>query len=246
MRYEEIQFPAALEVTEQQIDLSALSERQKAFYLGLFAWIVDVYTARKKPRFVLGVAGPTGAGKSVIALLFKELSKQAGLPFAVEAITIDAYHYTNEFLLSHFSEGQPLKKVKGRFDTYRPDALAADLRNYAAGRAVSFPAYSRKLHDPIPNAVTVTGKNVLLIVEGLWVLFDQGGWENIAPLLDYSLFIEADPARAKEPVLLRHLRGGRSREDAERHYETVDAENSALVLATRHKATKIIPPYYSV
>jgi len=58
--------------------------------------------------------------------------------------------------------------------------------------------------------------------------------------------LDSDPVRAKEPVLKRHMAGGRSLEDASRHYELVDARNSALVLTTKGKANKVIPPYYSI
>jgi len=99
-------------VTEQTIDLSGFSPQQKTFYLNLFWETVDVCNAAKKSRVVIGMAGPTGAGKSVVAVLFQELAKQARLPFAFEAVTIDAYHYPNRHLLSHFSDGVPLKQVR--------------------------------------------------------------------------------------------------------------------------------------
>ena len=241
-----ISFPTSLPVTDQEIDLTGLSSAQKDFYLKLFEDVAELYRSSGKARFVLGIAGPTGAGKSVVAVLLKELARQAGLPFAVEAITMDAYHFPNAHLLSHFSEGEPLKKVKGRFDTYDPAALARDLQNFSAGKTVGFPAYSRKLHDPVQNAFVIEAPNVLLILEGLWLLYDKAGWEKIGPLLDYAIFIEADAARAKGPVLQRHMRGGRTAADAERHYESVDAKNSELVLTTRPRADKVIPPYYSL
>jgi pantothenate kinase len=235
-----------LQVTEQRIDLSALSTKQMDFYLNFFYDIVDIYKAGNKHRFVIGIAGPTGAGKSVVALLLKDMARQAGLPFALEAITIDAYHYPNSFLNSHFSGGEPLKKVKGRFDTYDAKELAKDLKAFALEETVSFPTYSRKLHDPVRNGIVIETKEALLIVEGLWLLYDKAGWDAVGSLLDYSIFIDADKGRAKEPVLKRHITGGRTLEDALRHYERVDARNSDLVLATGHKANKVIPPYYSI
>lgn len=246
MQNPEIHFPATLLVTEQTIDISAFSQRQKAFYLHLFAEIVQIYRDQKKPRVVIGIAGATGAGKSVVAVLFKEIARQSGLSFALEAITIDAYHYPNSFLNSHLSEGEPLKKVKGRFDTYDVQALAGDLQAFADGETVSFPIYSRKLHDPVKNGIVTAARDTLLIVEGLWLLHDAAGWEAVGPLLDYSIFIDADKERTKEPVLKRHMTGGRTREDACRHYERVDGRNSDLVLTTRHRADKVIPAYYSV
>jgi pantothenate kinase len=92
----------------------------------------------------------------------------------------------------------------------------------------------------------VEAKQTLLIVEGLWLLYDKAGWEAVGSLLDYAIFIEADKQRARGPVIKRHMAGGRTLQDASRHYELVDSRNSDLVLTTKHKANKVIPPYYAV
>jgi pantothenate kinase len=235
-----------LTVTEQTIDISGFTPQQKAFYLNLFQETVAMYHAAGKPRVALGIAGPTGAGKSVVAVLFKELAKQTRLPFAFEVITIDAYHYPNAYLLSHFSDGIPLKQVKGRFDTYDVPALVRHLQTFAAGHNLAFPAYSRKLHDPVANSVPVTAQATLLIVEGLWLLFDRGGWDQMRPLLDFCYFIDSDKERTRQAVIRRHMTGGRTPEDAARHYDHVDGKNSDLTLQTRSRADKIIPPYYLI
>lgn len=242
----ELVFPPSLLVTEQTIDISGFSATQKAFYLDLFWQIIGRYQQAQRARFTVGFTGPTGAGKSVIAVLFKELARQARLPFAFESITIDAYHYPNDYLLAHFSDGQSLKQVKGRYDTYEVAALARDLGAFAAGGPVAFPAYSRKLHNPVPNAVQISTGSALLIVEGLWLQYDQSGWESIAPLLDVRFFIEADQERTRQAVIRRHMTGGRSLADATRHYEQVDGKNSALVLQTKARADQVLPPYYLI
>jgi pantothenate kinase len=246
MQSREIHFPATLEVTEQRVDLSALTQRQREFYSNLFSEIVDIYEASNKSRVVVGIAGPTGAGKSVVAVLLQNMAKQAGLSFALESITIDAYHYPNSFLCSHFADGESLKTVKGRFDTYDAQGLARDLGAFALGERVLFPTYSRKRHDPVKDGIVVEAKNALLIVEGLWLLYDKAGWEAVGPLLDYALFIEADTGRVRDSVLKRHMTGGRTLEEAARHYELVDARNSELVLTTGHRANKVIRPYYLI
>ena len=242
----DITFPPTLTVTDQTIDISTFSPAQKRFYTDLFAEIVEFYRACQKPRVVVGIAGPTGAGKSVVAVLLKELARQVRLPFAIESVTIDAWHYPNAYLLSHFVAGEPLKKVKGRFDTYDPAGLVRDLEAFAAGRDVDFPVYSRKLHDPVPSAIPVRMPATLLLVEGLWLLHDGAGWEAVAPLLDFAYFIESDVERTKAPVVHRHMTGGRTLADATRHYEEVDARNSEHVLLTKGRADKVIPPYYAL
>jgi pantothenate kinase len=242
----ELPFPSALQVTEQTIDISGFTRAQKTFYLNLFWETVELYERAQKPRVTIGMAGPTGAGKSVVAVLFKELARQAQLPFAFESVTIDAYHFPNRFLLSHFSDGVPLKQVKGRFDTYDVAALVKDLKNFAAGQTVSFPIYSRKLHDPVPDSLRVETRSALLLVEGLWLLADQGDWASVKPLLDYCYFIDSDKERTRAAVLQRHMNGGRTRESATKHYDEVDGRNADLVLQTRPKADKVIPPYYLI
>ena len=241
-----MEFPNTLMVTEQAIDISGFTPQQKAFYLQWFLETVAVYRAAKKSRVVIGMAGPTGAGKSVVAVLFKELAKQAGLPFAFESITIDAYHFPNRFLAAHFTEGVPLQQVKGRFDTYAVAALVKDLNAFAAGESVGFQAYSRILHDPVPNCIRVAAPATLLLVEGLWLLAEQGGWAQVRALLDFCYYIDSDKERTREAVLRRHMTGGRTRESATRHYAEVDGRNSDLVLQTRHRADKVMPPYYQV
>lgn len=246
MQISELQFPTSLQVTEQTIDISGFTPAQKTFYLNLFRETVNTYKAAQKSRVVIGMAGSTGSGKSVVATLFKELATQARLPFTFECVTIDAYHFPNSFLLSHFSEGKPLKQVKGRFDTYDVAALVNDLKNFAAGGTVAFPIYSRKLHDPVPNSIRVEAKATLLLLEGLWLLSDYGDWGQVRPLLDYSYFIESDMERTRAAVLKRHMAGGRTLESATKHYEEVDGRNGNLVLESRDQADKVIPPYYLV
>jgi pantothenate kinase len=242
----ELEFPKTLEVTEQTIDISGFTRKQKDFYLNLFWETVAFYTAAQKPRVAIGMAGPTGAGKSVVSMLFKALAGRAGLPFAFESVTIDAYHFPNRFLLSHYSEGVPLKQVKGRFDTYDAAALIADLKHFAAGETVLFPVYSRKLHDPVPAGIRLETKAALLVVEGLWLLSDFGVWGEVRPLLDFCYFIDSDPERTRSAVLQRHVTGGRTWESATKHYDEVDGRNADLVMQTRPKADQVIPPYYLV
>lgn len=242
----ELHFPAALLVTEQTIDISGFTPRQQEFYLKLFWETVGIYQSAKKNRVIIGMAGPTGAGKSVLAVLFKELAKQAALPCAFEVVTIDAYHFPNRHLLAEIVDGVPLKQNKGRFDTYDVAALAADLKNFSRGADIAFPAYSRKLHDPVPNQIKICTPATLLLIEGLWLLSDLGEWKQIRPLLNSCYFIESDQERTRQAVIKRHMTGGRTLESASKHYEEVDGRNSELVLRDRGKADKIVPPYYTL
>ncbi len=241
----EIVFPTVLNVTDQEIDVSSLTGAQKQFYIDLLNELVSLYESKNKSRLIVGLAGPIGAGKTVVATLLKELSNQVKLPFDFKSVTIDAFHYRNEYLLSHvLPEGDSLKDHKGRFDTYDTEKLKVLLEAFSKGEKVSFPAYSRKTHEPIDNSVEIKNEKSLLLIEGLWLLSGRDGWKNVRPLLDYSFFMDADKDKVRSMVIFRHMKGGRNAADADRFYNTVDSKNFDEVIKTRNAADRIIPPYY--
>lgn len=244
--FSNITFPSVLNVTEQEIDISALTDEQKQFYIDLFKELVEIYQSRQKPRMIIGMTGPAGAGKSVIAAIFQEVAKQVSLPFRFETVGIDAFHYTNDFLVTNMSGGELLKNHKGRFDTYDVEKLVTTLIQFSKGEEVSLPKYSRKIHDPIENAIVIHEQNALLFVEGLWLLYGQNGWEKVGKLLDFSIFVEADKGKVKHGVVGRHMAGGRTSEDAFEYYEANEAKNFDLIMRTKSRADKIIPAYYGV
>lgn len=243
--FSKIVFPLSLNVTEQEIDISLLTPEQKQTYTDLLKEIVDWYQMKQKPRVIIGMAGPAGAGKSVTVAILKELAKQLSLPFRFEAVGIDAFHYTNEHLLSHFSDGEPLKNHKGRFNTYDVEKLTRSLRSFVDDEKVSFPIYSRKIHDPIENAVIIKkDEPTLLLVEGLWVLYEKEGWGEVGNLLDFSIFMDIDNEKVKQGVLERHIRGGRTPEDAAVYYEKNEAKSLKLIMQTKDKADKIVSTHH--
>ncbi len=237
-------FPASVTVTGQEIDTSGLTGNQKEKYLELFGRMLDTYESKNKNRVVIGLAGPTGSGKSVLAAILKNLAEQLALSYRFETLGIDAFHYPNEYLLSHTSAGEPLKNFKGRFDTYNIEKLSRVLYDFRSGKKVSLPEYSRKIHDPVEDVADINEEKVLLLIEGLWTLYRAEGWEKVAECLDYSFFLDADKDAAKKFVVERHMRGGRTAEDAGNYYDNTDAANFDLVFKTKGYADKIIESYF--
>lgn len=243
----ELSLPKTINVTDQEIDISAMTPSQKEFYIDLFKELVRLYQSKKKPRVVIGIAGPAGSGKSVITEIFREIAKQRPLPFRLETVGIDAFHYPNDFLLTNTADGEPLKNHKGRFDTYDVPKLIETLTSFSLGNSVSFPLYSRKAHDPVEGALVIKkGEPTLLVVEGLWLLYDKSGWDRVGKLLDYSIFLEADRERVRNGVIDRHVRGGRTAENAAEYYEANEEKNFDIIMRTKKKANRIIPSYYDV
>jgi pantothenate kinase len=237
-------FPERVVVTDQVVDTTTLDPKKRQAFVGLFQRVLERYEAAGVPRYVVGLVGPTGSGKSVIASLFDHFASQLTLPFRFASVGIDAYHFTNDYLKAHAVDGASMKTVKGRYDTYDVAKLARTLTAFRAGRNVKFAVYSRTAHDPVEDIIDVSQDKVLLLLEGLWLLHESPQWKQIRSLIDHAIFIEASKDAARPGVIKRHVTGGRSVDDASTHYDTVDARNFDLVMKTRHRADEIIPSYY--
>lgn len=238
---DEIQFPTEITVTDQVIDCRAMSEAKKAFAVEFTKNILAQYSSFHKERVSLGIAGPSGSGKSFLSVLAEELGKQIDPSIAIIPVSIDAFHFPNTYLENTQKDGTSLKEVKGRYDTYDVGELTLNLEKYTQTSAVvHFPEYSRKIHEPVQNIIRVDHKPTILLLEGLWLLYEGSGWGNVVPLLDYTFFIDDSEDESRARTLKRHVVGGRSEADAALYYETSDIKNRELVLTTRSKANQLL------
>ncbi len=237
---EEIEFPREVIVTEQVVDCTAMSAAKKAFVIDFTEGILREFKQGGKTRLCYGIAGPSGSGKSFLSVLAHEIGKQLVEGVDIVPISIDAFHFPNNYLESTVKNGITLKEIKGRFDTYDVEALVTALEDYHGGTRVQFPLYSRKLHEPVANAISVAENPTILLVEGLWLLRKEGGWGNVRVLLDKAFYIEDIAEDSRERTLLRHVVGGRTLDDAKRQYEESDAMNRELVIMTKDSADELL------
>jgi uridine kinase len=154
---------------------------------------------------VLGIAGPSCSGKSELA---GELARVLGAP----VLALD--HFYRD--LPHLSLEE---RARVNFD--HPDALdaqliAATLRQFRAGQAVSAPRYDFAQH----RRADVTDDypaSPLLIAEGLLTLH----WPEVRELLDGSVFVRTPDEVCYERRLFRDTRErGRTPESVEWQYQT--------------------------
>src|SRR3989338_1284221 len=234
------EFPRSVTVTDQEIDLSHLSAEEKAFALQVADDAFLHYERFQKPRAIFGIAGPSGAGKSLLAALVKEIARTRSLSLFVETVSVDGFHLPNEYLVVEERDGVNLRAVRVRYDTYDTQLLAGELARFREGGAVRFPAYSRKIHDPVPGAVAIAEPNTLLILEGLWLLFEDAGWKFVRDELDHTYFLDDELDRLRRHTILRHVRGGRDEKDAARFYDKSDMENYRLVMRTKKFADQFL------
>lgn len=151
----------------------------------------------KGPPRLIGLAGPSGAGKTTLARAL-----QTHLPGPTTVLSLDAY-YRDLAALSAAA------RTRVNFDA--PEAidhsrLAADLRQLAAGHRVEIPVYDFATHTRQAHQQSLTPADFLL-VEGLFALY----WPAINALYRLRLFVTATDALCLERRLARdRVERGRS------------------------------------
>lgn len=229
-------FPQRITVTDQDIDLSEMSESQKQFVIEFTDELLALYREKGRERIVVGIAGPSGAGKSVLAVLASKVGGRIDPAIPIIPISIDAFHFPNNYLDgSRDTSGDTLKVHKGRYDTYDVGLCEEKLRQFLSGARTTFPLYSRALHDPIPDRILIEGP-ALLLFEGLWILSDKDAWGKLRIFFSKTYFLDGDPEKLRTQAIARHVRGGRTEENSTRFYDQHDAANAELVRQTRTAA----------
>lgn len=195
---------------------------------GLLRPLVDQLLARKPvagERLVVFLAGPPGAGKSTLSLMLKLLADERE-PGALQALSMDGFHHTAAYIASHAvcrgGETVPMARVKGSPESFDIVKLEAAIRALSH-EPVRWPAYDRRLHDVVEDAVLVTGG--IALVEGNWLLLDEPGFSGLRQWCDFSIALSADEALLKQRLIGRKLMGGTSRQRAEEHYAFCDLPN---------------------
>lgn len=195
------------------------------------------YERNGKTRFLLAITGGPGAGKSTLAgLLMKNINKVLQEEIAI-LIPMDGFHYHNDILVK--KDLLPLKGIPETFDSWQFVKLIKDIASQKVEKLYC-PAYDRALHNPVDNAIIIENKHKIIIVEGNYLLLDTDPWNKLAELFDESWFIDTPLTTTKERLVSRHVRTGRSVEEALEKINSTDAPNAALITQSRHKANKII------
>ena len=218
-------------------------------YLPIAQALIEAQAERSDSRLLAGVAGCPGAGKSVFALLLADVTnallKNTPKRRAAAAVwPFDGVHHTNAYLESHLVPGTKINliKRKGRPETFDVEAairICTQLRSLSD--EFFLPAYNRRTHNPVEGQIRVTRDDLIVIVEGNFLFMTAGEtWQRLSRLFDIRIFLHAGRDECRDGLIRRHVRGGRSHQDAIGHYETVDLPNTLLVEQTAAAADIVV------
>jgi pantothenate kinase len=201
------------------------------FYYPLATTLLSI--CESLPRLMVAVAGPPGGGKTAFAATLVAVVNAEAADDVAVLVGLDGWHYPNAYLATHFiqrgGERIALRDIKGAPETFDAAAAYERLSEMRRGGQASFPIYSRELHEPVPAGGSVDPSHKIVVVEGNYLLLDEGPWRQFRQLFDVRLFIYV-PIETLVPGLTdRHRRGGKTPEITARHIREVDLPNARRV-----------------
>jgi len=186
-------------------------------------------------RFIVGVAGGPGSGKSTFAVRLKEIINSKAKSSLAQIFPMDGFHRKNSEL-----EKSGLLSVKGAPETFDVEGYLLILKRIKLGENLEAPIYSRKTHDVIDNALPIEPHHKIIITEGNYLFADMEGWCEIKDIIDLKIYINAAKRVCEKRLLERHMRGGKTEAEALEKIKKVDMKNYDLIDQTKKYADKII------
>ncbi|NVO05222.1 MAG: nucleoside/nucleotide kinase family protein [Rhodoferax sp.] len=184
-------------------------------------------------RKILGIAAAPGAGKSTLAEgLLLALGAQA------QVVPMDGFHLANSELQRLGRSGR--KGAPDTFDAAGYVNLLRRIHNQQPGETIYAPEYRRELEEGIAGAVAIEASTPLIITEGNYLLLEDGAWGAVRGVLDEVWFLDIDSALRRQRLLARHMRFGRSRDNALAWIASTDEPNAERIERCRHRADWIV------
>ena len=185
------------------------------------------------PRSLSGIVGKPGAGKSTVV---SEIEKRFD-PSQVSVIPMDGYHLSNEELIS--LNRRDRKGAPDTFDTQSFISLITKVKN-SPDLEHRFPIFHREIEASKADEGFVQSGVKVIVVEGNYLFSEEHNWQGVFPLLDHTWFIEiADEVRIQR-LIARHIRYGKTPEDAENWSRGSDEANARFIELTAHRAVGTI------
>jgi pantothenate kinase len=194
---------------------------------------IEEHLEKSTERVLIGIIGKPGAGKSTLSkFLMSKLPKEF-----VTVVPMDGYHLSNKIL-------KELKRAdrKGAPDTFDVAGFISLIKRIRSEQSqnIYYPIFDRAIEESIAAQGVVTAATKVVIIEGNYLLHDEGGWEVCNDLLDESWMVDVDDDKRIARLISRHIAYGKEPEAAKAWAKGTDEVNAKLIERGRGRADYIV------
>lgn len=188
-------------------------------------------------RTLIGLTGGPGSGKSTLAeyitTYFSIQQEQ------VISLSMDGFHLSKAQLraLPNSEEAFARRGAPWTFDSAAFVERVKAIRQSYLKKDTLWPSFDHSLGDPIEDDICINKETKVILIEGLYLLHQQDGWQEVATLFDDHWFLDIPLDVSIERLTHRHMRvWGFSHEQAIERINQSDVLNAELVLSTKGRA----------
>ncbi|MEO6624148.1 MAG: rhodanese-related sulfurtransferase [Burkholderiaceae bacterium] len=197
-------------------------------------------------RLLIGLAGLPGAGKSTLAARLTEQVNRAAAMLQMVALGMDGFHLPRSVLAAQ-PHAQALLARRGAPWTFDIKAFALHLRALRDTDADGvfaeqhWPGFEHRVGDPAQHAMHVPASARVTLIEGLYLLHQADGWQQLDGLLDECWYLDTPPALARTRLLCRHMADWNMDEaQARARMSANDDRNARIVRRSRKRADWLV------
>ena len=158
-------------------------------------------------RCLIGLAGPPGAGKSTLAGAVVTALREQGA--GARVVPMDGFHLDDAVLVA-----RGLRARKGAPETFDVAGFSHLLRRLRDEDEVAIPLFDRAMELSRAAADIVGPDDRILIVEGNYLLLDQGPWAGLRGAFDLTVALDVPELELERRLMQRWTGFGKSEAEA--------------------------------
>jgi pantothenate kinase len=189
-----------------------------------------VVKAAGRDRYIIGIAGAPGSGKSTFAdALRKDLLAKGETAVVVP---MDGFHFDDIVLNARGHRAR-----KGAWYTFdAPGFVHLIKRVKSLEPDIAIPVFDRTMELSRAAADVIDAKTRFIIVEGLYLLLKREPWTALKPLFDISVFVNVSKPELERRLTKRILAHGHDQAYAKNWIASNDMLNADEVMGNSVEA----------